>query len=402
MIISGKFFYRGEIVEGCIRVEDGVIVDIRKNIDGKAIKIDGLILPAGIDVHVHFRDFNESYKETIETGSLSALFGGISLVVDQPNTNPPVVDAKTYMERLKIAEKTSFVDYSQNVGLTEENSGKIKEIIEEIEERYRVPAIGEVFLQHRCMQVSYDTLKAVKSKIDRLITIHAEDAGLIATEHIRPKEAEIVAVRRCLEIGDFYFCHVSTPEALNMIANSRSFAEVTPHHILLSEKDIELKRVNPPLRSEEDRLALLKNLDKADVIASDHAPHTIEEKKEGAPGFPGVETMYPLMLNLVRKGILDLCMVVERIAINPARIFGFEMYGGIEIGKFANFAVFDLSDVVKIRVDRLHSKAGWTPYEGFEAVFPKIVFIRGVEALRDGEVLVDRGFGRIESLKEKT
>ena len=397
MIISGKFFYRGEIIEGCIRVEDGVIVDIRKNIDGKAIKIDGLILPAGIDVHVHFRDFNVSYKETIETGTLSALYGGVCLVVDQPNTNPPVVDAETYMERLKIAEKTSFIDYSQNIGLTEENSCKIKEIIEEIEERYRVPAIGEVFLQHRCMQVSYDTLKAVKREVDRLITIHAEDAKLITTEHIRPKEAEIVSVRRCLEIGDFYFCHVSTLEALNMIANSRSFAEVTPHHILLSEKDVELKRVNPPLRSEEDRLALLKNLDKADVIASDHAPHTIEEKKEGAPGFPGVETMYPLMLNLVRKGILDLCMVVERIAINPARIFGFEMYGGIEIGKFANFAVFDLSDVVKIRADRLHSKAGWTPYEGFEAVFPKIVFIRGVEALKDGEVLVDRGFGRIES-----
>jgi len=139
----------------------------------------------------------------------------------------------------------------------------------------------------------------------------------------------------------------------------------------------------------------LRNIDKADVIASDHAPHTIEDKKEGAPGFPGVETMYPLMLNLVKKGIVDLKTVIEKIVINPAKIFGFDMYSGIEIGNYANLAVFDFSEVRKIQAKDLHSKAGWTPYEGFEAIFPKVVFVRGVRALDNGEVLVDRGFGTV-------
>ncbi len=397
MIISGKFFYKNNIFEGCIVVEDGVIVDIRKSVDSNEVVNfpRGLILPAGIDVHVHFRDFEERYKETIESGSLSALHGGICLIVDQPNTKPPIVDDKTYIERIKKAEKTTFIDYSLNLGLTEGNARKISEILSRIEEIANVPAIGEVFLQHRAMQVSYETLKAVRNEIDKLITVHAEDASLIPEESVRPKEAEIVAVRRCIEFGDFYFCHISTPEALEMIYRSKSFAEVTPHHLLLSAGKIEFERVNPPLRSENDRIELLKNFSKADVIASDHAPHTIEDKREGAPGFPGVETIYPLMLNLVRKRVISLRDLVERIVVNPAKIFGFKGYSGIEIGNYANFAMFDLSDVRKIKAEDLHSKAGWTPYEGFDAIFPKTVFIRGIKALEDGEVLVDRGFGHI-------
>ncbi len=396
MIISGKFFYKNNIVEGCIVVEDGVIVDICKDVrsDDKFEVSKGLILPAGLDVHVHFRDFEESYKETIESGSLSALHGGICLVVDQPNTKPPVVDEKNYLKRIEKASKTSYVDYSLNLGLTEENSSKIEKIIEKIERNVGIPAIGEVFLQHKTMQVSYETLKSVRDRIKKLITVHAEDAELIRDESVRPKEAEIVAVRRCVEMGKFYFCHISTLEALEIIYR-RSFAEVTPHHLLLSERKVKFERVNPPLRSERDRIELLRNIDKVDVIASDHAPHTVEDKKNGAPGFPGVETMYPLILNLVKKGIIELKTVVEKIVVNPAKIFGFDMYSGIEVGNYANLAVFDFSEVRKIRAEDLHSKAEWTPYEGFEAIFPKAVFVRGVRALDCGEVLVDRGFGTL-------
>ena len=393
MIFEGKFFYKNKILECSVVVEDGRIVDIRKDISG--VKLGGIVLPAGIDVHVHFRDFEESYKETIESGSLSALYGGICLVVDQPNTKPPIVDEKIYAERLRRAEKSIYIDYALNLGLTEDNYYRISEILKSTS----APAIGEVFLQHKTMQVSYETLKVVRGKVDALITIHAEDPSLIPEESVRPKEAEIVAVRRCIEFGDFYFCHISTPEALEIISGSKSFVEVTPHHLLLSTGKIEFERVNPPLRSEMDRLKLLRNFRRIDIVASDHAPHTLEDKKDGAPGFPGVETIYPLMLDLVRKGILELSDVVEKIAINPARIFGFKGYGGIEIGNYANFVVIDLSEAVRIRAGRLHSKAGWTPYEGFEAVFPKAVFIRGVEALRDGEILVDRGFGQVWKTK---
>ncbi len=397
MIVSGKFFYKNRIVEGCIVVERGIIVDIRKIArSDKTLEFSrGVILPAGIDVHVHFRDFKESYKETIESGSLSALHGGICLVVDQPNTNPPVINSEIYLKRIRKAERESFVDYALNIGLTEENGGEIREIVEEIEEFVKIPAIGEVFLQHRSMQVSYGTLKSVRDRIDKLITVHAEDPDLVKKEDIRPKDAEITAVKKCLEIGSFYFCHVSTSEALELIHCSNSFAEVTPHHLLLSKGKVEFDRVNPPLRSETDRIELLRNMSKADVIASDHAPHTIEDKMEGAPGFPGVETLYPLMLSLVKRGVVDLKTVVERIVINPAKIFGFDRYSGIEVGNYANLAIFDLSEVRKIKAEDLHSKAGWTPYEGFEAIFPKAVFLRGVKALDDGEVLIEGGFGKV-------
>ncbi len=385
MIVSGKFFYKGQIVEGCIEVEGGVIVGIRKT--GKAdVHYDGLILPAGVDVHVHFRDFRESHKETIETGSLSALFGGICLVVDQPNTDPPVTDSEVYLKRIEVARRNSYVDYSLNFCLTEENVERLAEEVRRVERYVRVPAIGEVFLTHPRLQVSYETLsKALK--IGKLLTVHAEDPSLIRDGE-RPKEAEMLAVKKCVEIGCEYFCHISSYESLTYVKRHNRIAEVTPHHMLLKQGV-----VNPPIR--EDGHLLLKNFKMADVLASDHAPHTLEEKREGAPGFPGVETMYPVMLALVKKGVVSLSDLIERICVRPAKIFGFERYSGVEVGNFANLAVFDMSDVVRIREDMLHSKAGWTPYEGFEAIFPKVVMIRGVEALRDGEVLVDKGFGAI-------
>ena len=143
--------------------------------------------------------------------------------------------------------------------------------------------------------------------------------------------------------------------------------------------------VNPPLREREESKWLLRNFHLADVLASDHAPHTVDEKLSGAPGFPGVETMYPLFVALALKGVVSFKTLIEKISINPARIFGFSDYGGIEVGKLANFAVFNTREVVRIEADMLHSKCGWTPYEGFEAVFPSKVYIRGEEVLETEE-----------------
>jgi len=405
MDICGKLLYRGEIVEAGIKIENGIIKEISKGVKGK--KIRGIILPAAIDVHVHFRDFKEKHKETIESGSLAALYGGVCLVIDQPNTMPRVEDEKTYLERVEKAKKTSYIDYSLNMGLTSKNTEKIDEIIKKIEEKgYTIPAIGEVFIQHNDanLQIDYRTLADVKSRVRKLITVHAEEPEMIEGDgtpnyHFRPPHAEVEAVKRCIEMGRFHFCHISTLEAVSIIKKTDSTLEITPHHILLSIEDEErlgkLINVNPPLREKENVNALLSNIDRIDVIATDHAPHTIEEKEAGVPGFPGVETMYPLLMNLVRKGVIGIRTMVEKIATNPARIFGFDGYGEIEVGNYANLAVFDFSDVKKIKGDELHSKAGWTPYEGFEGIFPHKVYIRGVEALDGEDVLIDPGFGEI-------
>jgi len=391
-MLRGKFFYKGRFVEAGIRVEDGVITEIGKLVEGR--KVRGVILPAGIDVHVHFRDFREKQKETIETGSLSAVYGGICLVIDQPNTIPPIDNFEIYDERMKIARKKCYVDYALNLALTNKNIGKINQVIRKVKRKYFLPAIGEVFLQHkdRNFEISYESLKFVSKGVHK-ITVHAEDPEFV-TDGIpnfvfRKREAEITAVKKCLAISNFHFCHISTRDAVKLILNSNSTFEVTPHHLLLSVenfKDLgEFVNVNPPLRSREESFWMLKNFSLADVLASDHAPHLIDEKASGAPGFPGVETMYPMFVALALKGIISFKDLVEKISENPARIFNLRGYGEIEVGNFANFAVFDFKAIEKIDESKLHSKCGWTPFKGFEAIFPREVYIRGIEVLKTEE-----------------
>jgi len=399
MKIRGNLFYRGKIIKTGINIEDGKIKEIGKNIDGESVK--GLILPAAIDVHVHFRDFNEKHKETIESGSLSALFGGICLVVDQPNTLPRVEEKKVYFERMEKAKKKSYITYCLNIGLTLNNSRKIKAEIEKIGREYSIPAIGEVFLENSDpnLQIDYETLINTRKKIDKPITVHAEDPSKIKTPeipnfHSRPPDAEILAVKKIIDEGMFHFCHISTYESARMILASESTFEVTPHHLLLSAESFDrngFSNVNPPLRHKSEAEKLLKNFKSVDILASDHAPHTVDEKKEGLSGFPGVETMYPLMLSLVKKGIIGLEDLIEKLVINPAKVFGFKHFGEVEVGNYANLAVFDFSDKTKIKERNLHSNAGWTPYEGFDAIFPSKVIIMGEKAVESGEVLIEPG-----------
>ncbi|MCS7130271.1 MAG: dihydroorotase [Archaeoglobaceae archaeon] len=386
-MIYGKIFYRGEFVEAGIEVEEGRIKRIGKLLKGK--KLRGIILPAGIDVHVHFRDFEEKRKETIETGSLSALHGGICLVVDQPNTKPVVENEEIYFRRMEKAEKSSYVDYTLNLALTRKNSNKIDEIVEKIREKYFLPAIGEVFLQNndKELEISYEMLKNLK--VNAKLTIHAEDPRFVEIGNpnflFRKREAEILAVEECEKLGDFHFCHLSTREAVEKV--KRGTFEVAPHHILLNIDDYaklgDFVNVNPPLRQKSDAEWLLKNFSRIQILASDHAPHTIEDKKMGSAGFPGVETTFPIFVELAKRGLISFNDLVEKIAVNPAKIFGFRDYGEIEVGKFANFAVFDLNNVQEIKSEKLHSLCNWTPYEGFKAIFPKWVYLRGEEVLEN-------------------
>lgn len=394
-MIYGKIFYKGEFIEAGVEVEEGRIRRIGKLVKGK--RVDGIILPAGIDVHVHFRDFEEREKETIESGSLSALHGGICLVIDQPNTRPIVDNAEIYFRRMEIAEKRSYVDYALNLALTNRNAEKIAEEVKKIREKYFLPAVGEVFLQNnnKELEIGYETLK--KLNLNTKITIHAEDPRFVESGLpnflFRKKEAEIVAVEECEKIGNFHFCHLSTREAVERV--SKGSFEVAPHHILLSVEDYhrlgDLVNVNPPLRQKSDSEWLLRNFSRLQILASDHAPHTLEDKKRGSMGFPGVETTFPIFLELARRGLISFKDLVEKTAKNPAKVFGFKDYGEIEVGKLANFAVFDLKKVREIKAKELHSLCGWTPYEGFKAIFPDQVYLRGEEVLqsqlRAGEVL---------------
>ncbi|WP_049971867.1 dihydroorotase [Haladaptatus cibarius] len=378
---------------------------------GEAIDATGkLLLPGAIDAHVHFRQPGFSHKETWETGSKSAAAGGVTTVVDQPNTNPPTIDGESFDEKAELA-KASYIDYGINGGVTPEWNP------ESLFDR-PVLALGEVFLADSTgkMGIEEDLFrKAAERATDDylVVTVHAEDADLFdedaksrdgddsdAWSAYRTAEAEAAAVERACEIGDelgarLHIAHTSTPEGIDAAQEIGATCEVTPHHLFLSRNNADelgtFGRMNPPLRSEKRREEVFARVadGTVDMIATDHAPHTREEKDasiwDAPSGVPGVETMLPLLLEEARKGNLSYDRVADLTARNPSKVFGMPRKGRIEEGRMADLVLVDPDETREIRGDDLHSKCGWTPFEGWTGVFPELTMVRGNVVFEDGE-----------------
>ena len=358
------------------------------------------LFPGMIDVHVHFREPGFPHKETWATGSRSAAAGGVTTVVDQPNTDPPTVTGEAFDDKLGFARE-SLVDFGVNGGVTPDwdpDSLLARPLF----------ALGEVFLADSTgdMGIEADLFADAARRAaaaDLPVTVHAEDATLFdesardrddadAWSAYRTAEAERAAVERAVEVGGetgarIHVAHTSTPEGVDAAAAGGATCEVTPHHLLLSRDDLDglgtLGRMNPPLRSEARREALYERVadGAVDVIATDHAPHTREEKDASiwaAPsGVPGVETALPLLLYEAREGRLPYERVRDLVAANPARIFDLPRKGRIEAGRDADLVLVDPDDVREIRGADLHSACGWTPFEGWPGVFPEWTMVRG-------------------------
>ncbi|MEE6210915.1 dihydroorotase [Salarchaeum sp. III] len=406
-----------------VRLDGGRIDAVGDDLDGELLAdADGrLLLPGMIDVHVHFRQPGASHKETWSTGSRSAAAGGVTTVVDQPNTNPPTVTGAAFDEKDELAS-ASLVDYGVNGGVTE--SWDPDSLFER-----PLFALGEVFLADSTGNMGIDAAlfaAAVERAADEdvPVTVHAEDADLFsgaarersdadAWSAYRTPEAEEAAVERAVAVAEgsgaqVHIAHTSTPEGVDAARAGGATCEVTPHHLFLSREDLDdlgtFGRMNPPLRSEERRGAVFERLQSGavDVVATDHAPHTREEKDAGiwdAPsGVPGVETALPLLLNAAREGELSYERVRDVTAANPAKIFDLPRKGRIEAGRDADLVLVDPANVREIRGDDLHSKCGWTPFEGFAGVFPEWTMVRGEFAYRDGEF----GSARGENVRRQT
>ncbi len=349
-------------------------------------------------MHVHMRGGPQSAKEDWASGSRSALAGGVTVVVDQPNTLPPITTPDAFRARVLEAKSQSLCSFAINSGVTSGtpvramwSSGAM--------------AFGETFFAPSSYgrAISGQELSAALREIQScsaLATIHAEeiedgeDRDLVSHDRTRSAAGELRAVElvsKCNTAGcRLHFCHMSTKASVTAAAVSGS-VEVTPHHLFLSHErfrpDDTSGKVNPPLRSEKERSALWTVWKKIAVIASDHAPHTLAEKqvpfREAPSGIPGVETMVPLLLAAVLEKKVSLPDVIRKTSQAPAELLGIAM-AGFSPGDRADFALYP-KETVCIDPDTLHSKCAFSPFAGLPAIFPRAVILGGTVVYEEGE-----------------
>lgn len=365
-----------------------------------SIRCEGMmVIPAGVDMHVHMRDSLQAYKEDWKSGTKSALAGGVTVVVDQPNTMPAITTPEIFYHRVRLAQAQSFCHFGINAGVTPEAD------IEGMASAGAM-AFGETFAGPSSYgeALSQEELKGLMDRIARirgLMTMHAEvvkegkDINLRAHNELRSGTGEREAIRMIHELApdqaQIHFCHISSAESLDEVHTiPGATTEVTPHHLFLSldllAPDSTKGKVNPPIRSESERKDLWRQWHKIDVIGSDHAPHSHADKAqsfETAPsGIPGVETMIPLLMARVVKKSIPLPDIISKTSTNPSTILNI-LPAGYDPGMRADFALY-YPEIEKIQGDHLSSKAGWTPFEGMDAVFPQLVILGGEIAYHDG------------------
>lgn len=361
-------------------------------------------LPGAIDMHVHVRGGEQSYKENWQSCTESAVAGGVTTIVDQPNTVPPIINRDIFAGRVAEAGNNVYCNYAVNAGVTPDA---------DLEEMWSAGALafGEIFAAPSSYgsAIGPEELGSALERIHKLgalATIHAEevldgrDDSLRAHCALRPGDGEGRAVSDVCSVAPegaaLHFCHLSSRVSLSS-ASCGTF-EVMPHHLFLSYEMFDPKdgfgKVNPPLRSEKERKELWGLWERIDVIASDHAPHTIPEKSgdfESAPaGIPGVETMVPLLLAKVLESKITLDSVIEKTVSKPASILQI-IPPGLLSGERADIAVYPRQSR-PVDPDALHSRSGWTPYEGMDAVFPEVVIVNGNCVFNGGETF--KGYGR--------
>jgi len=406
LIKNAKIVNEGEIVNGDILIEGEIITKIAPSISPKSADVNVFdaegqsVLPGAIDDQVHFREPGLTHKANIETESRAAIAGGITLFIEMPNTNPQTTTIEALNDKFDRAEKTSWANYSFMFGGTNDN-------LEEILKVNKKEVAGlKLFLGSSTGNMLVDNpevLEKIFKSTDLLISVHCEDEATIKANleiykerygddipvhfHpiIRSEDACYLSSSKAIELAKktgarLHVFHLSTGKETELFDNSiplkdkKITAEVCIHHLWFCDKDYDEKgtliKWNPAVKTEKDRDQLLKALldDKIDVIATDHAPHTFEEKSnvytKAPSGGPLVQHALPALLEMHHDGDISIEKIVEKFCHNPAILFDVEKRGFIKEGYYADLVIVNLNNPWTVKKENILYKCGWSPFEG--------------------------------------
>ncbi|RAJ18117.1 dihydroorotase [Olleya aquimaris] len=406
LIKNAKIVNEGTIFNGDILIEGEFITKIAESISPKSADVNVFdaegkyVIPGAIDDQVHFRQPGLTHKANIETESRAAIAGGITSFIEMPNTNPQTTTIEKLNEKFDIASKNSWANYSFMFGGTNDNLEEILKV-----DKKEVAGL-KLFLGSSTGNMLVDNpevLEKIFKSTDLLISVHCEDEATIKANldiykerygddipvhfHpiIRSEDACYISSSKAIELAKktgarLHVFHLSTGKETALFDNSiplkdkKITAEVCIHHLWFCDKDYEEKgtliKWNPAVKTEKDRSQLLKALldDKIDVIATDHAPHTIQEKSNNyvnAPsGGPLVQHALPALLEMYHEGDISLEKIVEKFCHNPAILFEVEKRGYIKEGYYADLVFIDLNNPWTVNKDNILYKCGWSPFEG--------------------------------------
>jgi dihydroorotase len=374
------------------------------------------ILPGVIDTQVHFREPGLTQKEDLETGSRSAVMGGVTAVFEMPNTDPLTVTEAAFSDKIKRSRHRTHCDFAFFIGGTREN-------VQDLAELERAPGCAgvKVFIGSStgALLVEDDaSLRRIFATIRRRAAFHAEDEYRLNERKglrvegdprshplWRDETAALMATERLVKLAResgkrIHVLHISTRQEIEFLRDHKDVAscEATPHHLTLAAPECyerlgTLAQMNPPVRSTEHRDGIWRGIEQGiiDVLGSDHAPHTLAEKAKSYPSSPsgmtGVQTLVPVMLDHVNAGRLSLQRLVDLTSAGPARLYNIACKGRIAAGYDADFTVVDLKRSETITNKWIASRAGWTPYDGVRVTgWPVGTFLRGARVMWQGEL----------------
>lgn len=397
-----------------VEISNKIDTDSEKKLDAKGLTL----LPGVIDSQVHFREPGLTHKEDIESGTRAAILGGITSIFEMPNTNPNTTTKAAFEEKMQIAKVKANCHYSFFIGASNENVAQVAEL----EKLQHSPGL-KIFLgaSFGSLLVEDDIIfEQIMKNGSRRLTIHSEDearlkqrkhiaieAGHPRVHHIwRDEESALISTRKSVALAEKYnrpvhILHVSSSEEMSFLREHKKIAsvEILPQFLTLSAPECyerlgTLAQQNPPIRDQRHLEKLWQAVlnGTVDIIGSDHAPHTLEEKNKPYPespsGFPGVQTLLPIMLNHVHQQKFSIEKLTELVTENPRKLFQVKNKGRIEIGYDADFTLIDLKMQKTITNKWIASKCGYTPFDGMKVTgWPTHTILKGQIVMQDDQVI---------------